>query len=61
VRLTGPYFLRHEPEFEQLPDWEMGSLAVFRGLDKGGSFYVRVVDADTGDRGTVSGCTVHVR
>lgn len=60
VRLGGKYFVRHEPETEQLPDWEPGSLAVFRGLDKGGSFWLRVVDSAAGDRGTVAGCTVHV-
>jgi len=61
VRLDGKYFFRHETVTEGLPDWEPGSLAAFRGLDKGGSFRLRVVDAEAGDRGTVAGCTVHVR
>jgi len=61
VRLDGTYFFQYEPQAENLQGWDTGSLDRFRGLDKGGSFYLRVIDSTDGDTGTVASCTIHVR
>jgi len=61
LALTGTYWFRDDPEIDALSGWDAGSLASFRGLAKGGSFYLRVVDAGPEDLGTVQRCAVYVR
>jgi len=61
VDLEGVYLFRHEKEAAALDGWDAGTFMTFRGLDRGGSFYLRVVDRGDGGVGTVQSWGVHIK
>ena len=52
IDLDGIYYFRHEEVAENLDGWDLGNFESFRGLQGGGSFYLRVVDTLEGEVGT---------
>jgi hypothetical protein len=61
VVLDDRYFFQHEEEAAALDGWDVGTFTSFRGLNRGGSFYLRIVDAGDGGDGVVRSWAVHVK
>ena len=64
ITLDGVYFFRHEQRSAGLENWDLGTFDRFRGLPKGGDFYLWIADTGpsaAGAAGAVAGWSVHVR
>ena len=61
VVLEGLYFFQHEEEAAALDGWDVGTFTSFRGLNRGGSFHLRIVDAGCGGEGMVRSWGVHIK
>jgi hypothetical protein len=61
VVLEGLYFFQHEEKAAALDGWDVGTFTSFRGLNRGGSFHLRIVDGGGGGEGVVRSWAIHIK